>query len=160
MARSDLTHRCVSTHLELVAPSLCELVCGLVSCPRMASSAKYVLLFLLGLLFGCAFMGRERTQVCPCAGAGGSLWEKLRHYRSVSATRLNSQAYAWRLARVWCKDLCCRQGSLIKTVGLCRFSQAVQQVQAVAQVRKARLGHPSLQNLGPVGSSCCFAAEC
>ena len=128
--------------------------CGLASCPRMGSSGQRVRpLLLAGLPFVCAFRRREWTLMCPCAGADGSPWRKLRHWtfatcmaqqraafvgrgqellfqrkhlkqnRSVSSTRLRSQAYAWRLARVWCKDLYCRQGSLIRTVGPGRFFQ-------------------------------------
>ena len=40
MARSGLTPRYVSNYQEPVDPSLCELVCGLESCSRTASSAN------------------------------------------------------------------------------------------------------------------------
>ena len=92
MARSDLAPRFVSNYLELAAPSLCELVCGLVSCPMMASSAQHVLLpLLIELLFGCAFMRCDRTLMCPCAGADGSPWPKLRHWTLAMCTASSSR---------------------------------------------------------------------
>ena len=44
-------------------------------------SGQRVLLSLpIGLLYGCAFMRRERTRMCPRAGAVGSPWQKVRHW--------------------------------------------------------------------------------
>ena len=71
----------VSTYRAPVAPSLCEPVCGPRHCARMASNVQHVLLpLLIGLLFVRASMRRERTLLCPGAGAGGSAWRRLRHW--------------------------------------------------------------------------------
>ena len=174
----ELSHGQLRPHLpavsnqEPVDPSLCELVYGLASCPRTDSSGQRVL--PIGLLYGRIHEARADKDVSSCWSRP---WQKVRHWtfamhmascarafigggqelrfghigkqnRSVSSTRLSSQAYAWRPARVWCQDLLCRQGSLIRTLGLGGFFQAHQQVQAVAQTRKARRSHPSLLNLG------------
>ena len=139
MTSLDLAHRIVSVelshgplrphspvYLQLSGTSrpqiVRDLVCGLASCPRMASSGQRVLQpLLIGLLFGRAFMSRKRT-VCWSRWLALAEAEALdlRHVhgqqvgrgqklnRSVSSTWLSSQ-YAWRLARVWCEDLFCRQ---------------------------------------------------
>ena len=187
----ELLHGPLRPHLplclQLSGTSRPQLVRTIASCPRTASSGQRVLLPLpIGLLYGCAFMRRERTRMCPrvwsswlalaegeardlCdvhgqqraafVGRGQELRLKRKHSkqnRSVSSTRLSSQAYAWRLARLVQRSPLSPR-LVDQNVGLRQILLGTPTSSGYRQDQKG----PSQSSqspepwTGPVGSSCC-----
>ena len=71
---SGLTSQYVSNYQEPVDPA-CANLCA----ASQVAPGRSLLLFPIGLLYGCAFMKRERTRMFPRVG-DGSPWQKMRHW--------------------------------------------------------------------------------